>query len=80
MDIMFEVPGSDVKSVHITEACVKGLSPPEYVHHKADSEKTNDTVPKSDMKNGHCTEASAKARSDELEKLADSVKAFINYF
>lgn len=27
---MFEVPGSDVKSVHINEDCVNENSPPEY--------------------------------------------------
>lgn len=27
MDTMFEVPGSDVKSVHIDDDCVKGASP-----------------------------------------------------
>lgn len=32
---MFEVPGSDVKSVHITEDCVKGLCAPEYIRHAA---------------------------------------------
>uniref|UniRef100_A0A0K8TSP1 Putative atp-dependent clp protease atp-binding subunit clpx n=1 Tax=Tabanus bromius TaxID=304241 RepID=A0A0K8TSP1_TABBR len=32
LDPMFEVPGSDVKTVHITEECVKGDSPPSYIH------------------------------------------------
>lgn len=30
---MFEVPGSDVKTVLITENCVKGLTQPEYIRH-----------------------------------------------
>lgn len=28
---MFEVPGSDVKSVHIDDECVKGTANPTYV-------------------------------------------------
>lgn len=28
---MFEVPGSDVRTVLITEECVKGQTPPEYI-------------------------------------------------
>lgn len=28
---MFEVPGSDVKSVHIDDDCVKGKASPKYV-------------------------------------------------
>lgn len=31
LDPMFEVPGSDVMSVHITEQCVKGQEKPQYV-------------------------------------------------
>ncbi|XP_025157423.1 ATP-dependent Clp protease ATP-binding subunit clpX-like, mitochondrial isoform X3 [Harpegnathos saltator] len=31
LDPMFEVPGSDVMSVHITEQCVKGHEKPQYV-------------------------------------------------
>ena len=37
---MFEVPGSDVKSVHITEESVLG-SPPVYVH-RSDSSSSAD--------------------------------------
>lgn len=33
---MFEVPGSDVKTVHINEDCVRGNSQPEYIRHDAD--------------------------------------------
>lgn len=32
---MFEVPGSDVKSVHINEDCVKGLCSPQYIKHSS---------------------------------------------
>lgn len=28
---MFEIPGSDVKSVHIDDDCVKGTASPKYV-------------------------------------------------
>lgn len=31
LDTMFEVPGSDVKSVHIDDDCVKGTASPKYV-------------------------------------------------
>ena len=31
---MFEVPGSDVKCVHITDECVNGHCPPEYIKRK----------------------------------------------
>lgn len=33
LDAMFEVPGSDVKTVHINEDCVRGNSQPEYIRH-----------------------------------------------
>lgn len=39
---MFEVPGSDVKSVHITEDCVKGVCPPEYIRHTKATDSTTD--------------------------------------
>lgn len=31
LEPMFEVPGSDIVSVHITEQCVKGVEKPQYV-------------------------------------------------
>lgn len=31
---MFEVPGSDVKCVHITDECVNGQSAPTYIKRK----------------------------------------------
>lgn len=34
LDVMFEVPGSDVKCVHITDECVNGQSPPDYIKRK----------------------------------------------
>lgn len=43
LDAMFEVPGSDVKTVVITDECVKGDSPPEYVRHSTST--TNSTEP-----------------------------------
>lgn len=46
LDAMFEVPGSDVKSVIITEDCVKGLTPPEYIKHSpSDTSESNDESP-----------------------------------
>lgn len=82
---MFEVPGSDIKNVHITEACVKGRSPPEFVYiDNSIIMKAVDSVPSSDVEKEHSTEACIKSRSesvtDEVCKLADSVKAFISYF
>lgn len=41
---MFEVPGSDVKSVHITEDCVKGLCAPEYIRHSASATDSTTTT------------------------------------
>ncbi len=41
---MFEVPGSDVKSVHITEDCVNGLCPPEYIRHSASTTDSTTTT------------------------------------
>jgi hypothetical protein len=34
LDPMFEIPGSDVMSVHITEDVVNGTSPPVYIRGK----------------------------------------------
>lgn len=43
---MFEVPGSNVKSVYIDDDCVKGLSSAKYERHsdeKVDASSTEDT-------------------------------------
>lgn len=42
---MFEVPGSDVKTVLITEDCVKGLCPPEYIRGPASTSTSTDEPP-----------------------------------
>lgn len=49
LEPMFEVPGSDVKSVHINEDCVKGLSQPQYVRRSPDTNTSdsNDENPES---------------------------------
>lgn len=39
---MFEVPGSDVKTVLITEECVKGSTPPEYIRGPSTSTSTDE--------------------------------------
>lgn len=39
---MFEVPGSDVKTVIITEDCAKGLTPPEYIRQPPSSKNSDD--------------------------------------
>lgn len=38
---MFEVPGSDVKTVLITEECVKGSTPPEYIRNTSTTTSDN---------------------------------------
>jgi len=40
LDPMFEVPGSEIKSVHITEECVMG-SPPIYLHRSNSTSSTD---------------------------------------
>lgn len=72
---MFEVPGSNVKTVRITESCLKGLSQPEFVYNV---EKSNDA--KCEPITETCVKTRPELGSDEMCKLADSVKAFINYF
>lgn len=72
---MFEVPDSNVKKVRITEACVKGISPPEYDRDEAS--KSADSV----TGNGCIKGVNGRENDkDELNKLADSVKAFISFF
>lgn len=39
---MFEVPGSDVRAVLITEDCVKGQTPPEYIRGPSSSTDTDE--------------------------------------
>lgn len=41
LEPMFEVPGSDVMSVHVTEGCVRGLEKPQYIRR---SESTEDEL------------------------------------
>jgi ATP-dependent Clp protease ATP-binding subunit ClpX len=38
---MFEVPGSEIKSVHITEECVLGSNPPIYIHRSNSTSSTD---------------------------------------
>lgn len=45
LDAMFEVPGSDVKTVLITEDCVKGVTPPEYIKHSPSTSNSSDEPP-----------------------------------
>lgn len=39
LDPMFDVPGSDVMSVHVTDACVQGKEKPHYVRRNESSEE-----------------------------------------
>lgn len=58
---MFEVPGSDVKSVHINEDCVKGTSPPQYI-------KRNHTSSTSENPTEPTTSTTTTALTEEEEK------------
>lgn len=40
LDPMFEVPGSDVKSVHIDDDCVKGTASPKYIRNTSSLDET----------------------------------------
>lgn len=42
LDPMFEVPGSEIKGVHITEECVTGLSCPIYIHRSSTATSSTD--------------------------------------
>ncbi|XP_073836864.1 caseinolytic protease chaperone subunit isoform X2 [Musca autumnalis] len=44
LDPMFEVPGSDIKTVHITSECVKGQSPPIYIRKDENVSSTESTT------------------------------------
>lgn len=50
LDAMFEIPGSDIASVHVTEDCVHGRNPPIYVH--ATQTVTDSQVPSEDEELG----------------------------
>lgn len=56
---MFEVPGSNVKTVLITEDCVNGLTPPEYI---SDSPSTNSDEPTTTQSTSSEEEESAQVR------------------
>jgi ATP-dependent Clp protease ATP-binding subunit ClpX len=42
---MFDVPGSEIKSVHITEECVMGNGNAIYVHHSSSTSSTDPSNP-----------------------------------
>lgn len=52
---MFDVPGSDVKTVHITEDSVGGTSPPVYMKREAPSDKSPSSDPNSTSPNSAST-------------------------
>lgn len=64
---MFEVPGSDVKSVHIDEECVKGVSQPHYIHRSNENSNRDSTDPPQ-------TTNSTSTTSDEEENTKVRVK------
>lgn len=57
---MFEVPGSDVKTVLITEDCVKGSTAPEYIRTPPSS--TNSDEPPTNPQTSSEEEESAQVR------------------
>lgn len=48
---MFEVPGSEIKGVHITEECVMGLGCPIYIHRSNSATSSTDPPPDSTATN-----------------------------
>lgn len=63
---MFEVPGSDVKTVHITDDCVRGQAEPEYIRRS----QSNSTSSGPDTPNSN----SSSQASDEEENTKLRVK------
>lgn len=61
---MFEVPGSDVKTVLITEECVKGNTPPEYIR-QPPSSTNSDEPPTTTQSNSTEEEESAQVRVNQ---------------
>ena len=39
LEPMFDVPGSDVLTVHVTEGCVRGVEKPQYIKRTESSEE-----------------------------------------
>ena len=37
LEPMFDVPGSDVMTVHVTEGCVRGIDKPQYIRRGGDT-------------------------------------------
>lgn len=65
LDPMFEVPGSDVKTVHITDDCVKGSCAPQYMRRTATSSTgtaSNDPAPTTTSNTPEEEESSTKVR------------------
>lgn len=58
---MFEVPGSDVKAVHIDDECVNGSAMPTYVRHPS----TISTESPSDSPSDDSSSGAAGSPSDE---------------
>lgn len=63
---MFEVPGSNVKNVHITADCVRGNCPPEFHYHADDKA--------ADAANNETTKVTQTSPSDEEESAQVRVK------
>uniref|UniRef100_A0A8D8C3Z4 ATP-dependent Clp protease ATP-binding subunit clpX-like, mitochondrial n=1 Tax=Culex pipiens TaxID=7175 RepID=A0A8D8C3Z4_CULPI len=66
LEPMFEVPGSDVKTVHITDNCVRGQAEPEYIRRS----QSNSTSSGPDTPNSN----SSSQASDEEENTKLRVK------
>ncbi len=56
LEPMFEVPGSDIKAVHITEECVRGNHQPIYVMRSAGASASNTSPDGPENSQSHSTE------------------------
>lgn len=62
LDTMFEVPGSDVKSVHIDDDCVKGTASPKYVRNTRPLDDATEDSSSSSTANNNDEEEGAQVR------------------
>lgn len=54
MDAMFEIPGSDICRVEVTEAAVRGEEPPKY--HRQSQQDSSSSPPSSSTQQQHVDE------------------------
>lgn len=66
LDAMYEVPGSDIQTVIVTEDCVNGLKPPEFIRDSMPSTSTYQLPPKVST-NGSQITLKTSTRADKSE-------------